>query len=73
MARLRTFGLGRGVADVLADQVVTGDVDQVALRQVAHPVQQLGHAQSLSDSFFSASTSTVASSGSRLRSFSSCS
>ena len=37
-------GLGRGVADVLADQVVAGHRDQVAFAHVAEPVQDLRHA-----------------------------
>ena len=38
------LGLRRGVSDVLADQVVARDGDQVALPDVAQPVQDLRHA-----------------------------
>src|ERR1035441_3686997 len=37
------LGLGRGMADVLADQVVTGHADQLPLAQVAGFPQQLAH------------------------------
>jgi len=39
------LGLGRGVADVLTDQVVAGNRDQVPFLGVAETVQDLGHAQ----------------------------
>ena len=39
------LGLGRGVADVLADEIVARDRDQVPCADVAEPVQDVGHAQ----------------------------
>jgi hypothetical protein len=39
------LGLRRGVADVLADQVVARHRDQMALAHIAEPMQDLGHAQ----------------------------
>ena len=39
------FGLGRGVADVLSDQVVAGGHDHVSLAHVTQAVQDFGHAR----------------------------
>ena len=39
------FGLGRGVSDVLADQIVAGHRHQVAFAHIPQPMQDLRHAQ----------------------------